>query len=279
MIQGTVGVVARAEVLPNVFLMHLRTPEIAKRAHPGQFIHLACDDASDPLLRRPLSVHRIGRAGVAGAKAGIYSPSDRRESSSVDLWRPAEGEVSVLFARIGKGTTALARSNPGDALSAIGPLGNGFSFDPKARNLLLVAGGLGIAPLVALADEAVEREMVVTLLAGARTESGILPAAALPPEIEYVVCTEDGSHGRQGVVTGAVAEFVDWADQIFVCGPRPMVEALIALRISPTKSAQVALEEHMACGIGACLGCIVQTRRGPQRVCRDGPVFRLGDLR
>lgn len=274
--QALVEVIANVEVLPNVFLLVLKAPEIAERAVPGQFVHVSCSNATDPLLRRPLSLHRIGKPDDAWRKAAIHGTNDR--ASVAETWRPGPGEISLLFARVGRGTASLARSSPGDVLSVIGPLGNGFRLEPKTRNVLLVAGGLGIAPLVALADAAIQREMTVTLLAGARSESGILPAGLLPPEVEYVVCTDDGSLGRRGLVTDYVPELVDWADQVAACGPRPMMGALAALQLSRTISVQISLEEHMACGVGACLGCVIRTRKGSQRVCRDGPVFSLGDL-
>ncbi len=276
--QCLVEVIANVEVMPDVFLLHLKAPEIAEHAAPGQFIHLSCSNATDPLLRRPLSLHRIGKANHAWRDAAVHATTDDAQIPLTTAWRPGHGEISVLFARVGKGTTAFAQTNPGDMLSAIGPLGNGFKFEPKTRNVLLVAGGLGIAPLVALADEAIQREMTVTLLVGARSESSVLPSEMLPPEVEYIVCTDDGSRGQRGVVTSVVPELIDWADQVFTCGPKPMLRALAALRLPATKSVQVALEEHMACGIGACLGCAVKTRIGLQRVCRDGPVFKLGDI-
>ncbi len=271
----TVEVLANVEIMPGVFLLRLDAPEIVEHARSGQFLHVHSGWALDPLLRRPLSLHRIGRersARVAGtSEIGGGQPS-------LVFGRPNPGEIEILFARVGRGTTLLAQSMPGDALSVIGPLGNGFSIEPKTRNLLLVAGGLGIAPLVALADEAIRREMTVTLLAGARSKDGILPACLLPPEVEYVVCTDDGSQGRHGVVTQLVPELLDWADQVFACGPRAMIEALACLRLPTSKTVQVSLEERMACGVGACLGCVTPTRKGLQRVCRDGPVFNLKEL-
>jgi dihydroorotate dehydrogenase electron transfer subunit len=265
-------VIANVEVVANVFLMRLEAPEIALHGEPGQFIHLSAGNGTEPMLRRPISLHRIGKGG------SDWSEYDRLG----EQWRPRPGEISLLFAKVGKGTALLGRVRPGDRLSAVGPLGSGFKLEQKTRHVLLVAGGLGIAPLAALADEAIKREMTVTLLAGARNEASVMPATLLPPEIEYVVCTDDGSRGRPGVVTRMVPEFIDWADQVFACGPRPMLGALATLRLegrlSTSKSVQVSLEEHMACGVGACLGCVVRTKKGLQRVCRDGPVFKLGDL-
>lgn len=272
-------VMTNVEVLPDVFLLRLNAPEISEHAEPGQFVHISASTGTDPLLRRPVSLHRIGKRDFAWPTSSVAARTDDIDVASKEFWRPNDGEISLLFARLGKGTRLLANSRPGDSLSMIGPLGSGFKLEPKTRNVLLVAGGLGIAPLVALAEKAIDREMTVTLLAGSRNESNVLPASLLPPEVEYVVCTDDGSRGRRGVVTGIVPEFFDWADQVFACGPRPMIESLASLRLSPAKSVQVALEEHMACGVGACLGCVVQTKQGQQRVCRDGPVFRLGDLR
>jgi dihydroorotate dehydrogenase electron transfer subunit len=245
------------QVATGTHMLRLRAPHMAAIAEAGQFVHVRCGQSSDPLLRRPLSLHRIGRL-----------TSDLHSS-----------DIALLFQVIGKGTGALSTARIGDSLDLLGPLGQGFTIEPGTRRLLLVAGGLGIAPLVAAADAAIKKDIEVTLLAGARSAANLLPAQWLPAEVEYVVSTEDGSLGQRGLVTESLPAYLAWPDQVFVCGPRAMLPTIKRHASGRAARFQVSLEERMACGMGACLGCVVETRHGLQRVCRDGPVFELGELR
>jgi dihydroorotate dehydrogenase electron transfer subunit len=149
-----------------------------------------------------------------------------------------------------------------------------------SQNLLLVGGGIGVAALVALADEAVASGRAVTVLHGARTAQKLFPASLLPTEVEVLFATEDGSAGHRGYVTDLVPGLLHWADQIFACGPAPMFSALAeVLRAQRSrKPAQALLEERMGCGTGICYGCAVQTRRGMRLVCKDGPQFELREV-
>jgi dihydroorotate dehydrogenase electron transfer subunit len=226
--------------------------------------------ATDPLLPRAMSYHRL-REGENGR------------------------EFSILFDVVGRGTAWLAARRPGDRVFAWGPLGRGYSLRPDAANLLLVGGGIGIAPLLWLADEAVAKGRSVVLIAGAREAAGVFPAALVPPEVEVVVTTQDGSLGRPGLATDAFAEYFDWADQVFACGPNPMFVAMAdvvrrqemaaRMRARATtgsgrgKPVQVLLEAAMACGTGICYGCAVFDRRGePRLVCKEGPRFDIRDI-
>jgi len=165
--------------------------------------------------------------------------------------------------------------------------GGNLSLRIPGQNLLLVGGGVGIAPLLWLADEAVEKGKSVVLVAGARSRDGIFPAEQVPSEVEVVVTTEDGSLGRQGRATDAFAEYFSWADQVFVCGPNPMFAALAELvhrleggqRARGRKPVQALLEAPMGCGTGICYGCAVFDRRGqPRLVCKDGPRFDIREI-
>ena len=238
--------------MPQVHLLWLRAPEIARSALPGQFLMVATGYGQDPLLRRPFSLHRVDQ----------------------------EGKLALLFNVVGRGTAWLAGLKRGDKLDLLGPLGNSFRLQAKSVNLLLIGGGMGIAPLVMLADQAIKEDREVTLLLGARGAEGLYPSQLLPPEVELVISTDDGSVGRKGLVTDLVPEYLDWADQIFACGPSPMYQALAGvLRRRPTrKQAQVSLEAHMACGFGVCYGCALETHRGMRLVCKDGPIFNLRDI-
>jgi dihydroorotate dehydrogenase electron transfer subunit len=237
-------------------------PQLIRGAGPGQFVMLRCSaetapgrPACDPLLPRPMSYHRV-REGPDGL------------------------EFAILYDVVGRGTQWLAGRAPGETAFVWGPLGRGYSIRPRSQNLLLVGGGIGVAPLVWLADVAVEKGKSVTLLLGARTAAQIFPAHLLPPEVELVVTTEDGSLGIRGLITEPYAEYLSWADQVFACGPSPMFEAMaeVLRRSRLRRPVQVLLEERMGCGWGVCYGCAVETKRGMRLVCKDGPRFELRDV-
>ena len=253
-----------AEVLSNqqvgegMYLMWLGAPAIARESQPGQFLLLRCGDGFDPLLRRALSIHRIG------------SPESGSEGSG---W-------AVLYSLHGPGTAYLRQRKPGDTLDVLGPLGRGFSVHGSSRNLLLVANGWGVSPLVALAEQQVGRGRSVVLLAGAPNAALQYPAALLPPEVEFVVATDDGSAGHKGNIAAVVPQFWSWADEVYACGSMSMYSALARATegLWPGKAVQVLAEAPMACGVGACFGCTVETRRGMKLACRDGPRIYLRDL-
>ena len=209
----------------------------------------------DPLLPRAMSIHRM-RQGADGP------------------------EWSILYDIVGRGTAWLASRRPGDTVYCWGPLGHGYSLRSASQQLLLVAGGIGVAPLVWLADQAIASEKSVTLVLGGRTAEQIFPATLLPPEVEIVVTTEDGSLGRRGLATEAFVEHLEWCDQAFACGPNAMFEAMAKeqRRSRIRLPVQALLEEGMGCGTGICYGCAIQTRRGMRLVCKDGPQFDLREV-
>lgn len=236
----------------GLFMLTAEAPHAAREARPGQFLHVRCarPGGYDPLLRRPISIYRI------------------------------EGErIWMYYDVVGRGTDFLAGLKAGDRLDCLGPLGQPFHVPSSARNLLMVGGGIGLAPLVALADEAFERDLNVTILAGFRNSARALSAGLVPQQAEYVVATEDGAIGHQGYVTDLVPRYLDWADALFACGPTRMLQSLRDVTRDTTKPIQVSLEERMGCAMGVCLSCVLHTRQGLKRVCRDGPVFDLAELR
>lgn len=253
----------------DTYLTWLAAPELVRGAAPGQFVMLRCAGPAllgeappaptalpdDPLLPRPMSVHRL-RPGPGGL------------------------EWSILYDVVGRGTEWLASRRPGDVVFCWGPLGHGYSVRRTSQHLLLVAGGIGVAPLVWLADEAVAQGKSVTLVLGGRSAGQIFPASLLPQEVEVVVMTEDGSLGRRGLATNAFVEHLEWCDQAFACGPNAMFQAMADAmrRCRPPQAdrpVQVLLEENMGCGTGICYGCAVRTRKGMRLVCKDGPKFEL----
>lgn len=247
----TATVVANETIMPATNVLSLRAPEAARSAAPGQFLHIHCGESTAPLLRRPMSVYRT------------------------------EHDVIELMIRdVGEGSAWLVRRDEGEQLDCLGPLGHGFRLNPQARNLLMVGGGYGVAPLVGLAERALAGGANVTLAVGAATGAHIFPTKLLPPELEYLVATDDGSAGHSGYVTDLVPERLAWADAVYACGPLPMMAALarIIREQSPRKPTQVAMEERMGCAMGVCLGCCVDTTRGPLRVCTEGPVFDIHQI-
>jgi len=268
------------EILPGQWLQAYHAPALAAAARAGQFVHARTGDYSGLVLRRPFSVNTAD---------------------------PATGSVTIHFRTVGKGTEWFTRLRPGDTIDLLGPLGRPFEIDPRSRHLLLVAGGLGIAGVRMLVDEAIRDGRQVTLLFGAASTRDVYPSTLLPDEVEYVVATDDGSLGHHGFVTELVPAYEAWADQAFACGPKPMLAALARLadgrrerlgvaslgrkrgggRPEPFGSAaarrraflQVSMEQNMGCAVGACLGCVVMGANGqPQRVCREGPVFASSEI-
>jgi dihydroorotate dehydrogenase electron transfer subunit len=268
------------EILPGQWLQSFHAPALASGTRAGQFIHVRAGDWSGLVLRRPFSFN------------------------TVDL---GTGIITIHFRTVGRGTEWFTRLRAGDTLDMLGPLGRPFEVDPRSRHLLLVAGGLGIAGVRMLADEAIRDGRQVVLLFGAASAREVYPSSLLPDEVEYVVATDDGSLGHHGFVTDLVPAYEAWADQAFACGPALMLRALARLstgrreRLGVAKLGrkkgggkavpigspqarrkaflQVSMEQNMGCAVGACLGCVVMSVTGtPQRVCREGPVFASDEI-
>lgn len=236
------------QLRPTIFVLSFVAPGIARTVRPGQFLNIKVDDGLSPLLRRPFSVHRV-------------------EADCVE----------ILFDVVGKGTAILSRKHPGDMLDILGPLGVPFTTDGRDfSTALLVAGGLGVAPLPLTADFLrASGKQVVTFL-GARTRD-LLVGDHLD---NVTVATDDGSEGYGGTVvellkaTMARREFT--LPKIFGCGPTAMLRALSAFALDRGIPAEVSLEGPMACGIGICQGCPVELageEKSYALMCKDGPVF------
>jgi dihydroorotate dehydrogenase electron transfer subunit len=234
----------------DIRLMWLNCPEIACSVKPGQFVMVKCDGLTLP---RPISVHKV-----------------------------INDSIALLFAVLadGQGTPWLAACQPDDVIQLVGPLGNGFPMD-KGGHLLLVAGGMGIAPLYFAADAAVQKGLPVTLLMGAKSDRLLYPAEQLPFGVEVHTATDDGSAGKLGLVTGLISEHIARADCVLACGPLPMYYQMADNRTAlglMDKEVLVSLEAVMGCGHGACYSCTIKTKHGLKQVCKDGPVFSLADL-
>ena len=247
--QTLAPIISKSEVIPGSYLLWPESPQIATQAKPGQFVMVHCGE--DTVLRRPLSIHQLN-----------------------------DTKLALLFSVVGKGTRWLSQRHVGEKIDLLGPLGNGFSVNSDSRNLLLVAGGIGIAPLCFLAQEAASQERSVTLLLGAPTASQLHPSNLLPAEVKLVTATEDGTAGKKGMITDFLPDFTNGADQVFACGPVAMYQTIAkqSPRLLETKSVQVSLEARMGCGVSICYGCTVRTKNGLKQVCQDGPVFDLKDI-
>ena len=247
------------EIKKNYRRCVLEAMGIAAQACPGQFLQIKTEGA-DVFLRRPFSIH-----AVKGEK------------------------LEVLYAVLGKGTQGFAEKKAGEYLDIIGPLGRGFSYHAglaEYRLPVLVAGGMGVAPLFFLA-QSIRRDYPrfnLRVLLGARNKSQILCVRELKSlGCQVNIATDDGSQGFKGKVTGLLKNLLrqkeyDRRLMLYACGPKSMLKELTRLSQEYQAPAQVSLEEHMACGIGACLGCIVKTVGGYQRVCKEGPVFDAKEL-
>jgi dihydroorotate dehydrogenase electron transfer subunit len=245
-----------ARLYGNTHVLWFRRSEALQSLTPGQFVMVHCGEGADPLLGRAMSIHRL-RDGTSGR------------------------EWSILFDIVGRGTEWLSRRREGDAVQVVGPLGRGFEPRPRVSRMLLVGGGIGCAPLIWLADQFAAEGREVTLILGGRSGAQIYPPHLLPPAVEVVVTTEDGTLGERGRVTAPFERLLPWCDEAFACGPEPMFGALheVARRSGLRKPVQALLEARMGCGFGICYSCAVFPKRGGVKlVCSDGPMFDLRDL-
>lgn len=239
----------------------LEAPAIATEAQPGQFVMVRLGREFDPLLRRPFSLYRL---------------------------RPEEGLVEIVYKIVGRGTKMLTEYAPGAFLDLVGPLGHGFTLLPKTRAIGLVGRGIGIAPLVALAEQAARAGLKIWAFLSAR-QSSLLVGRDLLEALgaRLYLQTDDGSFMGPGLVTDYLGEVLrgERLDQLFTCGSLRLARAVAMYARDYGIPAQVSLEARMACGLGACLGCAVEIvterGRGPrvyQRVCTEGPVFWVEEV-
>ncbi|MDP2940436.1 MAG: dihydroorotate dehydrogenase electron transfer subunit [Candidatus Omnitrophota bacterium] len=273
MIQKKFKIIANYPVTQGYYKLIIKAPQIAKTALPGQFINIKVSNDYEPFLRRPFSIHKI-----------------KNQKSKI------KNEVQILYKVIGKSTQILSQRKAGDYLDVIGPLGNGFSILdtslPRAKSRgysILVAGGMGVAPLIFLAEKVLEdrrqkTEDRIMVLIGAKTKSQILCEKDFDKlGCEIKISTDDGSKGFKGKIAALLnkilsSDICHLTTVIYACGPKPMLKEVALLSKRHRISAQVSLEEHMACGIGACFGCVVNTKQGHKRVCKDGPVFNAEEI-
>ena len=239
------SIIRHEKIGTEIFDLTIHFPEAAAEAVPGQFVCLYCKDGSR-LLPRPISI------------------CDTEKE---------QGLIRMVYRIAGKGTREISGYKSGQMIEVMGPLGNGFT--PNEEEAILIGGGIGIPPMLALAKSLAGVKKVVL---GYRDETFLLKE--FQEVCDTFVATEDGSLGTRGTVIDAMTEHGVSGKSIYACGPMPMLKAIAAFANEKGMYAQISLEERMACGIGACLGCICKTKDknhhtnvGNARICKDGPVF------
>jgi dihydroorotate dehydrogenase electron transfer subunit len=225
------------EVARGMFVVTMEAPEVAAAVKAGQFVNLGLKPG--PLLRRPFSVYR------------------------------AEGDrIEVVLKAVGVGTAQLLAMRPGDRVSCLGPLGHGFELEAGPRTVVLISGGLGVAPMPLAARDARAAAMQVTWVHGARTADELCSET---DGDDVILATDDGTRGFAGTVVAAAPD----ADLVLACGPNRMLSAVA----DRWPDARVAVETYMGCGTGVCLGCAVPLAKGGyDRACKEGPVYRAADI-
>lgn len=243
--------------MPGIFLLRIHAPELAVSAMPGQFIMVRINEGIDPCLRRPFS--------ISGTEDG--------------------GIVRVLYKTVGKGTLMLSNKRAGEELSILGPLGKGFKISDQNRHHFIVAGGIGVAPMFFISQ--VFKKEEVTFLAGFRRSDEVITPDLVGLKQDIYIATDDGSLGYNGRVTDLLIQEIEKHGNndagIYACGPLPMLKALSIIANKYKIPCNVSMETFMACGLGACQGCVV---RAPSdldtisyhHVCKEGPVFDINEI-
>jgi len=242
------------------FQIDFPVENIAGECRPGQFIEISTGGAT--LLNKPISI-----SDVSG-KQRLYQNSQ----SDVHV-----EEMSVVIKNVGIGTEAISKLIPGDKIKIIGPCGNGFP-NPE-KKAILVGGGVGIPPLYFMAKYYPDTHFTVILGAGTKEDIVLEKELKKFENVELILTTDDGSKGNKGTVIPELKKILDkQKSTIFTCGPAPMLAAIAKIGVEADVTVHASLEAYMGCGIGVCMGCVVPTVRGMERVCKEGPVFFANDI-
>jgi len=250
--QGKYIIAEKSAIARNIYSFTISCPEIAQVAVPGQFVHIRIGSFT---LRRPISICGID---------------------------PIKGTLRIVFEIRGEGTSAIADLNKGDVIDMLAPLGHGFTVNHDFKKVILIGGGIGTPPMLPLAKAYGEKAVAIS---GFRNASAvILQEDFAAAGAETILCTDDGSAGIHGFVTQPLEELVKngGVDAVFACGPTPMLKRITEICKENSVYCEISLEERMACGIGACLGCACKTKRNDEEyfahVCKDGPVFKAEEV-
>jgi len=264
-IQNVFKVVSNEKICPRFYRLCLdaclparQAKPILKFIKPGQFIHIKVSDGLEPFFRRPFSVYR------------------------------AQKYVEILYEPIGMGTKIMATKKPGDMLDVLGPLGNWFSLPPKkTKQIVMIAGGIGVAPFLIFSDVLKRKERFQTvsyemiLLYGGRSGGHVFPMKEFKKNgCKVYVATDDGSVGLKGRVSQLYDKIKTdpQTTAVYTCGPSPMIASVQEFTKKHNLWCQASCEEVMACALGACLGCSIETISGYKTVCYDGPVFDIREV-
>lgn len=246
-------ILKNSAIAPGIFEMEIIAPWVALHGHPGQFVNVkVSENTTDPLLRVPLGIHKLGK-----------------------------GSISLLYKVVGQGTELLSRRRKGENIDVLGPLGKGFDISAaKNTTAVIVSGGHGIAPLFALAEKFKQMKIKTVFFMGAGKKAEIVRSKELKKSgAEVYISTDDGSCGEKCVVTELVKKYLKEKTvhpaktAIYACGPKAMIKEVAAVAKTFNIPAQVTRDEYMACGVGACRSCAVETTEGIKLACKDGPVF------
>lgn len=250
--QGKYIIAEKTAIARNIYSFTISCPEVAQIAVPGQFVHIRIGSFT---LRRPISICGID---------------------------PVKGTLRIVFEIRGEGTSEIANLNKGDVIDMLAPLGHGFTVNPDFKKVILIGGGIGTPPMLPLAEAYGEKAVAIS---GFRNASAvILQEDFAAAGAETILCTDDGSAGIHGFVTQPLEELVKngGVDAVFACGPTPMLKRITEICKENSIYCEISLEERMACGIGACLGCACKTKRNDEEyfahVCKDGPVFKAEEV-
>jgi dihydroorotate dehydrogenase electron transfer subunit len=262
-------ILSNLEIAPGYWRMRILAPGFAAVVQPGQFVMLRPELALPTMLRRPFGIFRTGC--LPAECAGL----------------PPREYLEILYKVVGQGTRIMSDLHAGDRVEVLGPLGQGFAISDNDCAKLMVGGGVGLVPLFLLAEQLIRRGHHVRLLMGGRTRDDILAVTEFERlGVETYVSTDDGSLGEEGLVTRVLERKLDKypCAEVYACGPMPMLAAVEQICTSRQVPLQVSLEAHMACGVGACLGCVVkgaghsEERPNYLCTCKEGPVFDAARL-
>ena len=233
-------------------LIKLTHEEPLPEMFPGQFVEVSMEGVDGVLLRRPISINFVDR-------------------TNNELW--------LMVAMVGKGTRYLGQVHVGDVVNCVLPLGNSFTMPNKSsERLLLVGGGVGVAPLLYMGAEMKRLGIEPTFLLGARSKGDLLELDLFSHYGRVCITTEDGTEGEKGFITNHSILKKETFDRIVTCGPKPMMMAVARYASQANVECEASLENMMACGLGACLCCVEKTVKGNLCVCKDGPIFNVKQL-
>jgi len=251
-IQNVFKVVSNKKLSPRFCLLCIDAKSIVKSIKPGQFIHIRTSNSFEPFFRRPFSVYRANKY------------------------------VEIFYEAVGPGTTLMSAMKKGEDIDILGPIGNQFSLPPKGtKQVVMIAGGIGIAPFLILSDQLKNKGYEMILLYGGRTKGHVYPMKEFKQNgCQVFVATDDGSVGTKGRVSKLFSKINinKKTTALYTCGPNPMMASVQKFVKQHKLWCEAACEEVMACALGACLGCSIHTTKGYKTVCYDGPIFKLDEI-